>query len=128
MFSMLDLGMPSRIQPRSALIDFQRVLIGTDVERYDDHQYGCVRLIPKRTAHKVNMKEWARRHISDQLHEAASQGMNLYPDLQKIPRPPNSFILYRKHFHKSITASNPGVPNTEICESCLQRYPFFFHP
>ncbi|KAJ5768023.1 hypothetical protein N7533_000606 [Penicillium manginii] len=91
-----------------------RVLTGGEVDRFDDYQFGCVRLMPKSQTPVVQVQEWARIHISKQLHEAASQGMNLYPDLQKIPRPPNSFMLYRKHHHKPITAENPGVPNTAI--------------
>lgn len=78
--------------------------------------------MPKRPVHLVRIKSWAQLHIRDQLDKAASQGMNMYPDLQKIPRPPNSFILYRKHHHKSTTASNPGVPNTIICEFTLQLF------
>lgn len=33
-----------------------------------------------------------------------------------VPRPANSFILYRQHLHQQVTDANPGVPNTEICE------------
>ena len=35
----------------------------------------------------------------------------------KIPRPPNSFILYRQHYHPLIKESNPGIHNNEICKS-----------
>ncbi|KAJ5965917.1 hypothetical protein N7481_012631 [Penicillium waksmanii] len=98
----------------SILHERLRVLTGGDVERFDDHQFGCVRLIPKPHLPQVEIEEWARAHITKQLYEAASQGMNLYPDLQKVPRPPNSFILYRQHHHKPVTAANPGVPNTAI--------------
>lgn len=37
----------------------------------------------------------------------------------KVPRPPNSFILYRQNHHKEITAANLGVPNTEICKLAI---------
>ncbi|KAK7972797.1 hypothetical protein PG996_007017 [Apiospora saccharicola] len=30
------------------------------------------------------------------------------------PRPPNSFMLYRKHVQKQVTAQNPGKKNSEI--------------
>jgi hypothetical protein len=35
---------------------------------------------------------------------------------QKIPRPPNAYILYRKDNHLTIKRAHPGVTNNEICE------------
>ncbi|KAF4635605.1 hypothetical protein G7Y89_g2484 [Cudoniella acicularis] len=32
----------------------------------------------------------------------------------KIPRPPNAFILYRKHHHASVVRQNPGKHNNQI--------------
>lgn len=109
------------------LTRFYRTLIGVEVFRFQDNQWGCVRLMPEFPPQKMQIPEWARRHISDQLYEAASQGMNLYPEMQKIPRPPNSFILYRQHYHRSVTASNPGIKNTEICESPRKLFHNLFH-
>lgn len=34
----------------------------------------------------------------------------------KIPRPPNSFILFRKDNHAKMVEANPGLHNTKICE------------
>lgn len=34
----------------------------------------------------------------------------------KVPRPPNSFILYRQHHHPIIKAQNPDYHNNRICE------------
>lgn len=34
----------------------------------------------------------------------------------KVPRPPNAFILYRKHYHAIFKARNPSMHNNEICE------------
>jgi hypothetical protein len=38
----------------------------------------------------------------------------------KVPRPPNAFIIYRKHHHASTAAAHPGVHNNQICESEFQ--------
>lgn len=37
----------------------------------------------------------------------------------KLPRPPNSFILYRQHHHPILKAENPGFHNNQICKSLL---------
>lgn len=34
---------------------------------------------------------------------------------EKLPRPPNAFILYRQHHHPLIKAKNPGFHNNQIC-------------
>jgi hypothetical protein len=41
----------------------------------------------------------------------------------KIPRPPNAWILYRKHHHSVVLEANVGISNNEICKSsdyCFQ--------
>jgi membrane-anchored protein YejM (alkaline phosphatase superfamily) len=35
---------------------------------------------------------------------------------EKIPRPPNAFILYRKFHHPSIVAQHPGIHNNAVCK------------
>jgi hypothetical protein len=35
----------------------------------------------------------------------------------KIPRPPNAWILYRKHHHAVSVNNNPGLNNNQICKS-----------
>lgn len=42
----------------------------------------------------------------------------------KVPRPPNAFILYRKDWHPIVVAQNPGLHNNAICkhsEPLIQR-------
>ena len=34
----------------------------------------------------------------------------------KIPRPPNAFIIFRKYHHSSVVGENPGVHNNVICK------------
>lgn len=34
----------------------------------------------------------------------------------KVPRPPNAFILYRKHYHTILKEQDPSMHNNEICE------------
>ena len=36
-------------------------------------------------------------------------------DGEKIPRPANAWIMYRKHHHASFVTANPGVHNNQIC-------------
>lgn len=46
-----------------------------------------------------------------QTQSAASGGKG-----QKVARPPNAFILYRKHFHKIFKYADPNMHNNEICK------------
>lgn len=34
----------------------------------------------------------------------------------KVPRPPNAFILYRKHYHSILKEQDPNMHNNDICE------------
>lgn len=34
---------------------------------------------------------------------------------KKVPRPPNAFIIYRKEWHPTVVAENPGLHNNAIC-------------
>jgi hypothetical protein len=34
---------------------------------------------------------------------------------KKVPRPPNAFIIYRKDWHSTVVAENPGLHNNAIC-------------
>ena len=47
--------------------------------------------------------------------QAALAARSLPANTAKIPRPPNAFIIYRKHWHSQIVALNPGVHNNKIC-------------
>ncbi|EXJ63940.1 hypothetical protein A1O7_00275 [Cladophialophora yegresii CBS 114405] len=42
------------------------------------------------------------------------ENLCLCPASPKIPRPRNSFILFRQHQQSSIIAQNPGIPNPEV--------------
>lgn len=35
----------------------------------------------------------------------------------KIPRPPNAWIMYRKHFHTAFVNNHPELTNNQICKS-----------
>ena len=39
------------------------------------------------------------------------------PLQDKIPRPPNAWILYRQHHHASVRDANPGLMNVDLCKS-----------
>lgn len=38
------------------------------------------------------------------------------PDLKKLPRPQNAYILYRKDIQSKVKADNPNLHNNEICK------------
>lgn len=42
-----------------------------------------------------------------------NRGMN---SRAKLPRPPNSFILYRQHHHPLLKETQPNLHNNEICK------------
>ncbi|KAF3403850.1 MAT+ sexual cell fertilization-promoting factor [Penicillium rolfsii] len=52
--------------------------------------------------------------LTQLIKGAGLDGLLIPIERAHIPRPPNSFILYRQHHHHAITAANPGVPNTDI--------------
>ena len=39
----------------------------------------------------------------------------------KIPRPPNAFILYRQRNHPNLKSKHPTLSNNEICKSSLKN-------
>ncbi|OAL25610.1 hypothetical protein AYO20_10385 [Fonsecaea nubica] len=45
---------------------------------------------------------------------SSRESICLCPASPKIPRPRNSFILFRQHQQSSIIAQNPGIPNPEV--------------
>lgn len=63
----------------------------------------------------LDLDSW--REIQDEVHVAVEQGDAKIPiSSPHVPRPANSFILYRQNLHKEVTDANPGVKNTEICK------------
>ena len=42
----------------------------------------------------------------------------------KLPRPPNSFILYRQQHHPMVKKAHPKLHNNEICKSCNPQTSF----
>jgi len=66
----------------------------------------------------------AHQEISKQVHEAVHHAGVKVPGIPvRVPRPPNSFILYRQSLHSSTTAENPGLRNTEICKPGQLLFP-----
>lgn len=62
-------------------------------------------------------------YLSRQVHQAILDGNCKLPSSStKVPRPPNSFILYRQHHHHAVTADNPDLKNTEICTWTLSPF------
>jgi hypothetical protein len=47
---------------------------------------------------------------------SSSRASSPQNDGEKIPRPANAWIMYRKHHHASFVAANPGVHNNQICK------------
>ena len=53
-----------------------------------------------------------------QTQIAANPGKN-----QKVARPPNAFILFRKHYHPRYKAADPDMHNNEICKLSSDSVP-----
>jgi hypothetical protein len=41
---------------------------------------------------------------------------------EKIPRPPNAYILYRRDWHAHVQAKNPGINNNTICKHRVSKF------
>ncbi len=41
----------------------------------------------------------------------------------KIPRPPNAWIMHRKNFHPAFVAADPELTNNQICKSSDSQFP-----
>ncbi len=41
---------------------------------------------------------------------------------EKVPRPPNPFILYRQHHHPLLKEAHPEMHNNEICKYLKLAY------
>lgn len=53
--------------------------------------------------------------LSEIISDCVLSGQYDIPQtFEKVPRPPNSFILYRQHHHHAVHAANPGIPNPQI--------------
>lgn len=46
----------------------------------------------------------------------SSEAVTPPPKTNKIPRPPNAYILYRKERHHLVKSANPSITNNEICK------------
>ncbi|KAK9383469.1 high mobility group box domain-containing protein [Kockiozyma suomiensis] len=53
---------------------------------------------------------------SSTISSASSQqpAICLCPQVARVPRPRNAFILYRQHHHAAVVADHPGKTNPEI--------------
>lgn len=85
----------------------------------DDDSINVLRIIPMGTEEReqvlpVNNRDFKR--ISHAVHAAALTGTIMPAKPEKVPRPPNSFILYRQYHHNATKEANPGISNNDICE------------
>ncbi|PNS19690.1 hypothetical protein CAC42_7534 [Sphaceloma murrayae] len=92
---------------RGTADDVFRAFNNSLVEVRNDEQSGGVRIEVFTTAAKKE-REMAR------LSTAADPPQT--DRSSKPPRPPNSFILYRKHHHADMVAKNPGLHNNRISQ------------
>ncbi|KAK9366067.1 hypothetical protein V1509DRAFT_642081 [Lipomyces kononenkoae] len=57
-------------------------------------------------------------HTVQTVHQAQQGGAHpnicLCPQVARVPRPRNAFILYRQHHHAAVVAEHPGKTNPEI--------------
>ncbi|KAJ5118605.1 hypothetical protein N7526_010242 [Penicillium atrosanguineum] len=87
---------------------------GKLVRAVKDSTISCVRLmvVPDNF---LPINPDIHQKISLEVHAAVQEaGVKMPTTPVKVPRPPNSFILYRQSLHQSTTAENPGLRNTEI--------------
>jgi len=54
--------------------------------------------------------------VASGVGASSSRASSPQSDGEKIPRPANAWIMYRKHHHASFVAANPGVHNNQICK------------
>ncbi|KAJ5738332.1 hypothetical protein N7493_001487 [Penicillium malachiteum] len=89
--------------------------IGGTVQLVEDPTIQAVRLMPIFNTNAAAL-DWVKLdHIATQVREAVSVGQVEAPARPgKIPRPMNSWILYRQHHHRAVSDANPNLPNTEI--------------
>ncbi|ETI27849.1 hypothetical protein G647_00298 [Cladophialophora carrionii CBS 160.54] len=62
----------------------------------------------------LEMAETGSEHPVGRSNSNPKENVCLCPASPKIPRPRNSFILFRQHQQASIIAQNPGIPNPEV--------------
>ncbi|KAJ6032292.1 mating-type HMG-box protein MAT1-2 [Penicillium herquei] len=99
----------------SKLANRLSVLIGCAIQLVADPTIQALRLMPVSNSNGPAL-DWAKlNHIATQVKEAVAVGQVECPDRAgKIPRPMNSWILYRQHYHRAVSEANPNLPNTEI--------------
>lgn len=49
------------------------------------------------------------------INTAVNPTKKTQSEKDKVPRPPNAFILYRQHHHPVLKRANPMMHNNEIC-------------
>lgn len=96
---------------------YDRRHLETPISMIWDPSIGSTRIRPRGNPQLQPLDLHTHKMLSHLLEEAAEDGLPLEP--AHIPRPPNSFILYRQHHHHAVTNANPGTPNTQICESSI---------
>ncbi|KAJ5766483.1 uncharacterized protein N7511_004099 [Penicillium nucicola] len=94
-----------------------QILADTSIECYRVYPHEFTKdMIPDQL--KVGGKALSladHRCISKAVHKAASRnGVRIPARSAKVPRPPNSFILYRQANHHAVKAANPDITNNEI--------------
>lgn len=102
---------------------FKSMLIGTPTVAFLDESINALRILQTPAFSGTAVALAAPIKESATEIEAASITIQAIPVKQnKIPRPPNAFILYRQNHHPKVKESNPALTNNEICKS---RYLYF---
>lgn len=91
-----------------------------------DESMGCVRILARpefkglgSTTDNTMMTQTATgRHfvLSDRSVRSPEKMDKKNEKRNKVPRPPNAFILYRKHYHTILKGQDPSMHNNDICE------------
>ncbi|KAJ5306569.1 hypothetical protein PENANT_c031G11292 [Penicillium antarcticum] len=102
----------------AALLNKQvQILADTSIECYRVHPHEFTKgMIPDQL--KIGGKPLElgdHQRISKAIHKATTENAVRVPTRStKIPRPPNSFILYRQANHHAVKDANPNITNNEI--------------
>ncbi|KAI5297097.1 hypothetical protein KEM55_005141, partial [Ascosphaera atra] len=110
-------GYRKQVSRRLSALDTSNAgnLLHTPVIAYEDHRSAVFRVSPAPASLK-NGKNVELNGVGNEETLPPGQGLEktLTTRRQKIPRPPNAFILYRQHYHPFVKAANPEFHNNDI--------------
>lgn len=103
-----------------------RTFLGRPCVAFVDESLGCVRVLARpefnglgsATDNLVLAQTSTERQfeLTDCTARSPEKMDKKTEKRNKVPRPPNAFILYRKHYHSILKEQDPNMHNNDICE------------